>query len=99
MPPGRAIVWSGCNRKIQKRSSEREDFRDIFSDLLRVLDRDDLERVAVVARAIWFRRNAVFYGRQIGQPYTLVSQALENLEAFQDKLYPDLENRWCRPLP
>jgi hypothetical protein len=76
-------IWSECNSKIQKRSSEHEDFLDIFSDLLRVLDQDDLERVAVVARAMWFRRNAVVHGRQIGQPYIVVSQALENLEAFQ----------------
>jgi hypothetical protein len=31
-------IWSVCNSKIHKRSSEHEDFLDIFSDLFRVLD-------------------------------------------------------------
>jgi hypothetical protein len=56
----------------------------LFSlDLMRFLDQDDMERVAVVARAVWFRRNAVVHGRQIGPPHLVVSQTLENLEAFQ----------------
>jgi hypothetical protein len=82
--PAAKAIWSMCrSSKIQKRSFEHEDFLAILSDLMRVLDQDDLERVAVVARAVWFRRNAVVHGRQLSQPHVVVSQTLENLEAFQ----------------
>jgi ribonuclease HI len=72
-----------CGSKIQKRSFEHEDFLAIFVDLMRFLDQEDLERVAVVTRALWFRRNAQVHGRQIGPPHIVVGQALESLEAFQ----------------
>lgn len=45
--PAAKAIWSVCSSKIQKRSSEHEDFWDILSDLAQVLDQEDLERVAV----------------------------------------------------
>ncbi|GLT53434.1 hypothetical protein SLA2020_267040 [Shorea laevis] len=72
-----------CGSRIQKRSFEHEEFLAIFADLMRFLDLEDMERVAVVARAMWFQRNARVHGRQIGPPHTVVGQALEHLEAFQ----------------
>jgi ribonuclease HI len=59
-----------------------------------------------VARAVWFRRNAVVHGRHIGLPNIVVNQALSNLEAFQlanSKQHtmgvanPSADQRWKAP--
>ncbi|GLT69983.1 hypothetical protein SLA2020_420910 [Shorea laevis] len=47
-------MWSTCRSTIQKQSFEHEDVLVILSDIIRVLNQDDLEWVAVVARAVWF---------------------------------------------
>lgn len=41
-----------------------------------------MELVAVVARSIWLRGNALVFGRKVSPPNLIISKALESLEAF-----------------
>jgi hypothetical protein len=73
-----------CDSKIQKCSIVHENFAFILEKLHRFLDKDDMELLGVVVPNLWFRRNAVVYGK-LNSPYnTVVSNAYNSLIALKD---------------
>lgn len=47
------------------------------------LNTKDLELMAIVARLVWLRRNAIVFGSSISPLHSMVSNATESLLAFQ----------------
>jgi len=94
-----------CDSKIQKCSIVHENFAFILEKLHRFLDKDDMELLGVVVPNLWFRRNAVVYGK-LNSPYnTVVSNAYNSLIALKDanshKLswtIGEMDLRWEAPM-
>jgi hypothetical protein len=51
-----------CDMRIQKSQSLGRDFQSVFADLAERCSMEEIEICAVIARAIWTRRNAVVHG-------------------------------------
>ena len=76
-------IWSRCDRPIQKKKSvNHEEFVFIWEELLRILSKEDMEFMAVVARQLWLRRNAFVYGNKINLSSTMVGCVVELLEGL-----------------
>lgn len=50
--PAAKDVWFGCPMKIQKSTSDEEDFLNIFEKLVGRLDEEEINLVACIARQI-----------------------------------------------
>jgi hypothetical protein len=76
-------IWSRCGNKIQKRSTENEEFVYILEELLHFSGKEDIKLMAVVARMLWIRRNALVYGKKVSPSSSVIGCASESSEAFQ----------------
>ncbi|XP_059429178.1 uncharacterized protein LOC132162990 [Corylus avellana] len=54
-------VWLECNAKIQKSTSDEDDFGHILMKLLDRLEDSDFDQVACIARQVWLRRNKLVF--------------------------------------
>lgn len=72
-------VWLDCSKKLQKCASEEGDFSLIFSKLTGRLEEDEVQLFAVVARQIWFQRNAVVFGGDMISPAVVIQRARNQL--------------------
>ncbi|XP_059440747.1 LEAF RUST 10 DISEASE-RESISTANCE LOCUS RECEPTOR-LIKE PROTEIN KINASE-like 1.1 [Corylus avellana] len=59
--PASQDVWLAYMRRIQKTTSEDDDFLNIFEKLLGRLEEDEINLVACVVRQIWLRRNMMVF--------------------------------------
>lgn len=75
-------VWMDCSSKLQKCTSDEEDFLSIFEKLLGKLEQMEIELVACVARQLWMRRNKVVFGDDLLPPSVVIRTAIDQMEAF-----------------
>jgi ribonuclease HI len=73
-------VWSACRIRIQKCAAMEVDFISLFLHLWQKLEADDLQRMVLVARQIWLRRNKVVFGGEFLAPAFIVGLADSQLE-------------------
>jgi ribonuclease HI len=81
--PAAQDVWGICDMRIQKSQSLGRDFQSVFADLAERCSMEEIEMCAVIARAIWTRRNAVVHGEAFEHPNVLLRKARESLRQFQ----------------
>jgi ribonuclease HI len=104
--PAAKAVWSLCPGRIQKRSFESDEFTKIVEYIMGCLDIPEVEFFMVVARQIWFRRNAFIFSSPLPSVSSLVKSASESLQAFQGAnsssfpltfVTPSIVPHWCAP--
>jgi hypothetical protein len=61
-------VWSECGGKIQKRVSEGASFLELVENMMKSLQKEDMELFVMVAVRIWKRRNGVVHGEPFIKP-------------------------------
>ncbi|GLT54267.1 hypothetical protein SLA2020_274790 [Shorea laevis] len=76
-------VWTECSRRVQKLSIEAHDGFSLFSQLLDLLDDNELAEVIFIARRIWLRHNFVLFGGVLSSPAQLVQQSQASLQEFR----------------
>jgi hypothetical protein len=76
-------VWTECSRRVQKLSIEAHDGFSLFSQLLDLLDDNELAEVIFIARRIWLRRNSILFGGVLSSPAQLVQQSIASLQEFR----------------
>lgn len=80
-------------------------FVEIWRELTRKLNKDELEITDVIVRSIWLRRNAFVFKRKIQNPLYLVQRAKEEVllfQATQEASQPDMNSNaqheaWMKP--
>ena len=60
--PAAQDVWGACDMRIQKCQSVGRDFQSIFAALAERCSLEEVEMCAMIARAIWNRRNPFMHG-------------------------------------
>lgn len=76
-------VWLESTKKLQKSTSAATDFIEIFRELTRKLDPNEIKLFAVIARQLWLRRNTYVFGGPLTAPAVLICQAKDQLDAFE----------------
>jgi hypothetical protein len=59
------------------------DFLTIFGLLSEQMEDEEVEKFAIIAQRIWFKRNRMVFGGPLPIPRALVAEALETLSDFQ----------------
>lgn len=80
--PSSNDLWADYFWKIQKCSSEDDDFLLIFNRVLEKLEAKDVELVATIAIRIWIWRNTLLFGGSLTHHSYLVWSAKESVEDF-----------------
>jgi hypothetical protein len=75
-------VWAECSSKLQKCATMEVTFANLFTELADRLDADEMQKVAVVARLIWLRRNSVMFGGDFMSPNHILETASSQLDNF-----------------
>jgi hypothetical protein len=75
-------VWAEFSSKLQKCATMEVSFANLFMELVDRLDVDEMQKVAVMARLIWFRRNSVVFGGDFMSPKHILEAASSQLENF-----------------
>jgi transcription elongation factor Elf1 len=70
-------VWHDYLTKIQKSTSNEDNFVTIFLGLQERLEKNELHLVVLVARQIWLRRNLFVFSGDFVDPTTLVRKVKE----------------------
>jgi hypothetical protein len=81
--PAAQDVWGTCCLKIQKMQSWYEDFMLVFADVRRRCNEEEIELFAVIAKAIWARRNGMIHGEEFIHPNTMVNRAVNSWNQFK----------------
>ncbi|XP_059438570.1 uncharacterized protein LOC132171299 [Corylus avellana] len=81
--PAAKDVWLENGKGIQKCSSDEVDFINIVGRLMERLKKEEIQRVAFVARQVWLRRNKYVFGEDLLSPAKVNKIATEQLELFQ----------------
>lgn len=55
----------------------------ILVELLQFLSKEDIDLMAVVARMLWLRRNALVYGKNVSPSTIVIGYASESSKTFQ----------------
>jgi len=76
-------VWGTTKSCFQKCSCEGPTFRDLFVYCMGRLSRDELEQMAVIARKIWLRRNALIFDGKFAHPDVVFDEAKVSLLEFK----------------
>ena len=76
-------VWALVKGKMQKRSSEVEDFYILVRELIGVLTTKELEVWATVSWSIWNARNRYWFDKKQSQPANILQGALLLLQEYQ----------------
>jgi len=76
-------TWNMCGSKIQKSCIDHEDFTFIVEELRPRLEREEWELMAILARSLWVRWNALIFGGLFIHPTLMVEKVSESLVAFQ----------------
>jgi ribonuclease HI len=77
-------VWLECCRRIQKSTSDEDDFLNIFEKLMGKLETEEVSFMACVARQVWLRRNKVVFGEELQSPSKVIQLATVQMEAFTE---------------
>jgi hypothetical protein len=75
--PSSLDVWSESGGKIQKRISEGGGLLELVENVMKSLQKEDMELFVMVAVRIWKRRNGVVHGEPFIHPCVIVKQATE----------------------
>ena len=76
-------VWALVKGKMQKRSSEVEDFYILVRELMGVLTTKELEVWAIVSWSIWNACNGYLFDKKQSQPVDILQGALSLLQEYQ----------------
>ena len=76
-------VWALVAGKLQKRSSEVEDFYVMVRELVYVLSTKELEVWATVSWSIWNARNRCLFDKKQTQPCDIWRSAMTLLQDYQ----------------
>lgn len=74
-------VWALVKGKMQKRSSELEDF--LVRELMVVLTTKELEVWATISWSIWNARNRYLFAKKQSQPLDILQGVLSLLQEYQ----------------
>ena len=86
--PSARDVRLESTRKLQKCSSDSEDFAALVIKLMGLLKSDEVQLFATVARQIWFRRNAIVHGEALSTPSMVLRMAREQIEGYETAMAP-----------
>jgi ribonuclease HI len=92
-------VWAECNSKLQKCATMEVSFANLFMELVDKLDADEMQKVAVIARLIWSRRNNVVFGGDFMSPKHILEAASSQLENFSKAEAGRRMRSTVRPVP
>jgi hypothetical protein len=73
--PSSLDVWSECGGKIHKRISEGASFLELVENMMKSLQKEDMELFVMVAVRIWKQRNRVVHKEPFIHPCMIVKQA------------------------
>ena len=76
-------VWALVAGKLQKRSSEAEDFHVLVRGLMAVLSTKEMEVWATVSWSIWNARNRCLFDKKQTQPCDILRGAMTLLQDYQ----------------
>jgi hypothetical protein len=102
-------IWAECSSKLQKCATMEVSFANLFMKLADKLDVVEMQKVVVVARLIWFRRNNVVFGGDFMSPKHILETASSQLENFSKaeagrrmssavRFVPEVV-KWIKPCP
>ncbi|KAF5468409.1 hypothetical protein F2P56_012561 [Juglans regia] len=98
-------VWCSSSRRLQKSRTEDIPFFDLLKELLATLPPEDLTKLALTAKEIWFRRNKLIFESRFESPQQVlyrVSNCMRDLEELtrnQQKHFNQHQPpaKWCKP--
>ncbi|XP_042954618.1 uncharacterized protein LOC122291034 [Carya illinoinensis] len=67
-------VWSMSSRRIQKQNVQSGPFLEVLKPMLENLSSHELTEVAVIARALWNRRNLWLFEQLFHSPFQVISR-------------------------
>ncbi|XP_040998181.1 uncharacterized protein LOC121244226 [Juglans microcarpa x Juglans regia] len=77
-------VWGERDSPLNKWSSNYQDFRLLWLDLLSRLDVVQLDQVTAILHKIWARRNCFVFNNKFNSPLALVRSALNDIEVYHE---------------
>ncbi|XP_018820941.2 uncharacterized protein LOC108991215 [Juglans regia] len=80
--PATVDVWGDTRSPISKWPSGDCNFEQKWLDLCRVMDQESMEKVAVIMRGIWYRRNKYVFENKFWRPGNVVQMAVTGLEDY-----------------
>ncbi|KAF5458381.1 hypothetical protein F2P56_022412 [Juglans regia] len=80
--PATVDVWGDTRSPISKWPSGDCNFEQKWLDLCRVMDQESIEKVAVIMRGIWYRRNKYVFENKFWRPGNVVQMAVTGLEDY-----------------
>jgi ribonuclease HI len=80
--PAARDVWSAGNIKFQKSNHGGQTFLQVAEDMVSICDQKEFAYFVSIARRIWLRRNEKIHGGGFLHPNTLVQQATQAVDLF-----------------
>lgn len=77
-------VWSQCYKKSQKLSSHCDYFLEILSQLFQLLNKEEMDEVALLAKHICKWRNFMVHNKGPNHPNSIIKIAKETLCEFRN---------------
>jgi hypothetical protein len=95
--PAAQDVW-GCHLShFQKCSWEVHSFRELFECSIHSFDKDKVELLVSVTRAIWFRRNTMLFEGHFTHPDEVFNGSLKSLAEFKECQQMDIPQQPSGP--
>ncbi|XP_042974751.1 uncharacterized protein LOC122306389 [Carya illinoinensis] len=79
-------VWGQGCIKIQKMAGKRSSFREIWSQMVKNLKKEDLAEAAIIARLIWFRRNTLIHENSFTPLGLIIQAAKMEMKNFKEAM-------------
>jgi hypothetical protein len=77
---GARDVWTEMSARIQKSTSEEDEFSYILMRLMNRLEGPDFDKLLCTARQIWIRRNKLVFEGEFTHPRVVARAAVDQLE-------------------
>lgn len=68
--------------KIQKMSGHRNNFQEVWNNMMKLLKAEKLAEAVVIARLLWLRRNNFIQGKGSSSPGSIIQNAREEVQVF-----------------
>jgi hypothetical protein len=82
--PSASNVWGLCGRGIQKLQGNMGSFMEVVETIMARCSREELEKVLILAKKIWARRNEVVHGGEFKHPNQILRETEELIVSLQE---------------